>query len=152
VIRKNDPIQIFWEGYRSDPIFSERTPIRSNFFGESTDPIRSNIFGGSTDPIQKYFQCADPWLEHTFSLCRKLISSDEKSFWRKTKFCFDKIWQKKWKILTKNILMKKYPDEKMLFTILTYYIDYYIYYIDYYIYYIDLLSLRKGMLSRIRKY
>ena len=133
MIRKNDPIQFFREGYRSDPIFSERTPIRSNFFGESTDPIRSNIFGGSTDPIKKYFQCADPWLEHTFSLCRKLISSDEKSFWRKTKFCFDKIWQK-----MKNS-DKKYFDEKISWRKNA-------------IYYIDLLSLRKGMLSRIRKY
>ena len=38
----------FWGLYRSDPIFLESPPIRSNFFG------------GSTDPIQKKIECADP--------------------------------------------------------------------------------------------
>jgi hypothetical protein len=35
----SDPIHFFWGPYRSDPVFLESPPIRSNFFGGSTDPI-----------------------------------------------------------------------------------------------------------------
>ena len=50
-IGKIDPIQFFWEGYRSDPIFLSWLPIRSNFFETVTDPIRSDPNFSKTDQI-----------------------------------------------------------------------------------------------------
>jgi hypothetical protein len=42
--RATDPILFFREGHRSDPIFSRRPPIRSNFFKNRSDRLKLHCF------------------------------------------------------------------------------------------------------------